>query len=61
MAAASPIGRMSAALSPGWCLTLPVWLRRGGRGYWQRTEGQPPHPEAQYPLRKTSIPRVPRR
>jgi membrane associated rhomboid family serine protease len=45
----------------GLALTLPVWLRRGGRGYWQRTEGQPPHPEAQYPLRKTSIPRVPRR
>jgi membrane associated rhomboid family serine protease len=45
----------------GVVLTLPAWLRRGGFAFWQRTHGQPPHPEADYPLRKTSIPRVPRR
>jgi membrane associated rhomboid family serine protease len=32
----------------GLLLTLPVWLRRGAKGFWQRTEGHPPHPEAQY-------------
>ncbi len=33
----------------------------GGTGYWSRTEGHPPHPEASYPMQKTGIPRVPRR
>ncbi|MGQ0611964.1 MAG: rhomboid family intramembrane serine protease [Paracoccaceae bacterium] len=45
----------------GFVLTIPALLRRGGRGYWRRTQGQPPHPEAVYPSRRTSIPRVPRR
>ena len=45
----------------GLVLVLPVWLRRGGSGYWQRTHGEPPHPEARYPLAKTGIPRVRRR
>ncbi len=33
----------------GLILTLPLWLRRGGSGYWSRTEGHPPHPEARLP------------
>ncbi|MEZ5796215.1 MAG: rhomboid family intramembrane serine protease [Paracoccaceae bacterium] len=45
----------------GGLLTLPVWRRRGAGAYWQKTEGHPPHPAAQYPLQKTSIPRVGRR
>lgn len=45
----------------GLVLTLPVWLRRGGFGYWQRTHGEPPHPEAKYPLQQSRVPRVPRR
>lgn len=45
----------------GLVLALPAWLRRGGKGYWQRTEGHPPHPEAEYKLGKSSIPRVARR
>ena len=45
----------------GGVLTLPFWLRRGGRGYWQDTEGHPPHPQAQYPMQRSTIPRVPRR
>jgi membrane associated rhomboid family serine protease len=45
----------------GLILTLPVWRRRGGSGYWSRTDGHPPHPEASYPMQKTGIPRVPRR
>jgi len=40
----------------GLALTVPVWLRRGARDYWRRTEGHPPHPEAQY--RRSSVPVV---
>jgi membrane associated rhomboid family serine protease len=45
----------------GLILILPLWLRRGGQGYWSRTDGHPPHPDATYPIQKTGIPRVPRR
>lgn len=45
----------------GLLLTLPVFLRRGGRGYWRRTDGHPPHPDAEYKFAPTRIPRVPRR
>ena len=45
----------------GVSLTLPVWLQRGGFGFWRVNHGQPPHPETAYPLRMTSIPKVPRR
>lgn len=39
----------------GVVLTLPLWLRRGGRDFWSRTRGAPPHP----PLtRPTQVPRV---
>lgn len=43
----------------GLALTLPVWLRRGARDYWQATDGKPPHPETQFP--RSNIPLVPRR
>lgn len=45
----------------GLVLALPAFLRRGGKAYWQRTAGHPPHPEASYPLSRSSIPKVPRR
>ncbi len=45
----------------GLVLTLPLWLRLGAMRYWDQTEGHPPHPEAKYPFRQTSIPKVPRR
>jgi membrane associated rhomboid family serine protease len=45
----------------GLAMALPIWLRRGARSFWAQTNGQPPHPEARYPLQKSSIPRVPRR
>jgi membrane associated rhomboid family serine protease len=32
----------------GFILCIPLWLRRGGTDYWQRTEGHPPHPDASY-------------
>ena len=40
----------------GVLLTVPLWLRRGGPAFWQRTDGQPPHPEARYSV--SSIPKV---
>lgn len=45
----------------GLLLTIPTWLRRGGEGYWRQTGGHPPHPAAEYPNSKSSVPRVPRR
>lgn len=43
----------------GIVLALPLFLRRGGPSYWQKTHGHPPHPEAVY--RRTSVPTVGRR
>lgn len=43
----------------GLVLTLPAWLRRGARDYWQATQGRPPHPGTQFP--RSNIPLVPRR
>lgn len=45
----------------GVLMAFPIWLLRGGNGYWQRNEGRPAHPEANYPLVRSSIPRIPRR
>lgn len=43
----------------GLILTLPVWLRRGGGGFWQQTAGTPPHPGLDYSTSR--IPTVRRR
>ncbi|GGL72182.1 rhomboid family intramembrane serine protease [Wenxinia marina] len=43
----------------GFVLALPIWLRLGGPGFWSRTEGHPPHPDATYPA--SNIPVVRRR
>lgn len=45
----------------GAVLTLPVWLRKGGTVWWQRTHGLPPNPEGQYRWQRSHVPRVPRR
>lgn len=45
----------------GLILTIPAWLRRGASDYWQKTGGHPPHPDAEYKLGKSSVPKVPRR
>lgn len=45
----------------GIVLTLPVFLRNGGPAFWDRTDGHPPHPEAQYRYVKTTIPKVTRK
>jgi membrane associated rhomboid family serine protease len=46
----------------GFLLMVPVWLRRGGAGWWARTDGHPPHPEAAYGnLTPSRVPTVRRR
>lgn len=45
----------------GMVLTVPVWLLRGARSYWQQNAGMPPNPAAEYQLSQSRIPRVVRR
>jgi len=45
----------------GVLMILPAWLRRGGPGFWRRTHGHPPHPEARYRQVKSGVPHVSRR
>lgn len=45
----------------GLVLTLPVWLRRGAGGYWQATQGHPPHPPSTFEAARSNIPLIPRR
>ena len=45
----------------GFLLTLPLFRRLGGIAFWNRTDGHPDHPPAQYPLSRSNIPRVGRR
>ncbi|MGB7244391.1 MAG: rhomboid family intramembrane serine protease [Sulfitobacter sp.] len=45
----------------GLVLTIPIWLRRGGFVFWQKTHGHPPHPEAHYNLPSSRIPKVRRK
>ncbi len=42
----------------GLVLTLPLFLRRGGRAFWDRNYGRPPHAPVEY--RESNIPRVKR-
>ncbi|MEJ6394201.1 rhomboid family intramembrane serine protease [Gymnodinialimonas sp. 2305UL16-5] len=45
----------------GVVLTLPLFLRRGGRGYWADFHGKPPHDEVEYRVerqRRSPIPKV---
>lgn len=43
----------------GVLLTVPLFLRLGGPRYWARTDGHPPHPEAEYS--QSRIPRIRRK
>ena len=45
----------------GLILCVPLWLRRGGTAYWNRTHGHPPHPEQKYKFTNSRIPKIPRR
>ena len=45
----------------GLVLVLPLWLRRGGPKYWERTSGSPPNPKTEYTYSVTRVPRLPRK
>ncbi|MGB0439530.1 MAG: rhomboid family intramembrane serine protease, partial [Paracoccaceae bacterium] len=45
----------------GLILTIPLFMRLGGRQFWDRTHGVPPHPEAEYKLIPTRVPVVRRK
>ncbi|WP_293575870.1 rhomboid family intramembrane serine protease [Phaeobacter sp.] len=45
----------------GLVLTIPLWLKRGGPAFWNRTKGQPPHPETNYVYSASRIPKLPRK
>lgn len=45
----------------GLVLTVPVWMRRGGPAFWNRTDGRPPHPETRYRVARSSVPKIGRR
>jgi len=46
----------------GFALMVPVWIGRGGTGFWARTDGRPEHPDAAWgPLTPSRVPVVRRR
>ena len=45
----------------GVILIIPLWLKLGGREFWNRTHGHPPHPQARYKIVESRIPKVTRR
>ncbi|MEM9426675.1 MAG: rhomboid family intramembrane serine protease [Pseudomonadota bacterium] len=51
----------AGGFAAGLLMTVPLWQRRGGPAFWRRTDGQPPHPEAQYRMVRTSVPSVRRK
>ena len=51
----------AGGFAAGFAMTVPLWLRLGGPGFWSRTHGLPPHPEATYPVSVSRIPTVRRR
>ena len=42
----------------GLALCLPVFKRLGGTRFWSQTQGSPPHPQAQYRIKASSIPKI---
>jgi len=48
----------AGGFAAGLILTLPVWLKRGAVGHWQRTDGHPPHPNAEYKWVQSRVPKV---
>ena len=45
----------------GVLVSLRTWMRLGGTSFWKRTHGHPPHPQAEYKVVKSSVPKIPRR
>ena len=48
----------AGGFAAGLVMTIPAWRRLGGTRFWFRTEGHPPHPDANYRWARTSVPRV---
>ena len=44
----------------GLALCIPLFLRLGGTSYWALNEYHPPHPETEYRIQKSRIPKVKR-
>ncbi|MCC5958250.1 MAG: rhomboid family intramembrane serine protease [Rhodobacteraceae bacterium] len=42
----------------GVALSFPLWQRLGGRAFWSRCLGQPPHPEARYRFVASNVPKA---
>jgi len=51
----------AGGFAAGVLLSVPVWQRLGGIAFWKRTHGHPPHPEARYRVKPTSVPKVRRK
>ena len=47
----------SGGFIAGLLFTWPLWLRLGGKAFWNKTGGHPPHPQATYKLSKSRIPK----
>jgi membrane associated rhomboid family serine protease len=45
----------------GLLMTVPVWMRLGGRAFWDQTGGHPPHPETHFEASRSNVPVIPRR
>jgi membrane associated rhomboid family serine protease len=51
----------AGGFAAGVVLAVPAWLRRGGPAFWRRTQGTPPHPQAEAPPSRAAIPIIRRR
>lgn len=45
----------------GFAFALPLWIKHGGRVYWEKTHGLPPHKDAEYVWAQTRVPAIRRK
>lgn len=45
----------------GAVMILPIFFKRGGKGFWSQTHGTPPHPETHYKINTLNMPIVKRK
>jgi membrane associated rhomboid family serine protease len=48
----------AGGFAAGFVVALVFWLAHGGTRFWQWSDGHPPHPEVNYRVRRTTIPRT---
>ncbi|WP_417248080.1 rhomboid family intramembrane serine protease [Celeribacter sp.] len=51
----------AGGFAAGVLAAYPTWKKRGGRRFWNRTHGHPPHAEARYRMQASRVPVVKRR